>query len=176
MSRALVLLWTILLLSLAGCGEQDMADQPSLRTYERSEIWPNGMAARPLPDGAVARDDVTKVEVLTKPPPMTPKLMAQGRRDFDDICAPCHGYAGDGDGMVVQRGFSPPPSYHSQRLRSASAAHFVDVITNGYGAMYAYADRVPPEERWAIVAYIRALQLSRKARLSDVAEAGEALR
>ena len=92
------------------------------------------------------------------------------------FCSPCHGLSGNGDGMIVQRGFPAPPSYHIARLRSAPAQHFFDVISNGYGVMYAYASRVDPRDRWAIVAYIRSLQTSQHAQLSEAPEAKEKLK
>jgi len=101
-------------------------------------------------------------------PPASAALLARGRDRFDIFCSPCHSIAGDGDGMIARRGFPHPPSYHTDRLRNAPDAHFYSVITNGYGMMYSYADRVAPSDRWAIVAYIRALQLSQNARLADV--------
>ena len=103
-------------------------------------------------------------------PPITPQLLARGRERFDIFCSPCHSVAGDGDGMVARRGFPHPPSFHTDRLRNATDAHFYAVISNGYGAMYSYATRVEPPDRLAIIAYIRALQLSQHApvaRLSD---------
>jgi len=106
--------------------------------------------------------------VATNPLPMTQQTLERGRERFDIYCSPCHSIAGDGDGMVPRRGFPNPPSYHTDRLRSAPDAHFYSVITNGYGMMYSYADRVAPRDRWAIVAYIRALQLSQNARIGDV--------
>ncbi|MGI9025791.1 MAG: c-type cytochrome [Burkholderiaceae bacterium] len=102
------------------------------------------------------------------PLPPTIATLRRGRERFNIYCAPCHSEAGDGDGMVVRRGFPRPPSYHTDKLRNAPDAHFYSVITNGYGAMYSYADRVEPDDRWAIVAYIRALQLSQNARVADV--------
>jgi mono/diheme cytochrome c family protein len=99
---------------------------------------------------------------------LTPALLARGRERFDTICAVCHDRTGSGNGMVVQRGFPQPPSFHVDRLRNAPIGHFYDVITNGYGVMYPYADRVEPEDRWAIAAYIRALQLSHNAKLPDI--------
>ncbi len=99
--------------------------------------------------------------------PVTRQSLARGRERFNIYCAVCHGATGDGNGMIVQRGFPQPPSFHDQRLRDAPAGHFVDVITNGYGVMYSYASRVAPEDRWAIAAYIRALQLSQHAASAD---------
>ena len=96
------------------------------------------------------------------------QLLARGQERYGIYCSPCHGLSGNGDGMIVRRGFPAPPSYHSARLRAAPAKHFFDVITNGYGVMYSYAARVEPRDRWAIVAYIRALQESRNAKLADI--------
>ena len=101
------------------------------------------------------------------PYPVTMKLLQRGQERFDIYCAPCHSPVGDGDGMVARRGFPHPPSYHIARLRQAPDRHFYDVMTNGYGIMYSYADRVSPEDRWAIVAYIRALQRSQDARIAS---------
>jgi mono/diheme cytochrome c family protein len=100
---------------------------------------------------------------FANPLPITPALLARGQDRFNIFCAPCHSRAGDGDGMIARRGFPAPPSYHTARLRHAPDSHFYDVISHGYGVMYPYADRVSPHDRWAIVAYIRALQLSQHA-------------
>jgi len=105
------------------------------------------------------------------PLPITPTLLSRGQQRFDIYCAPCHSRAGDGDGMIAERGFPHPPSYHTAALRNAPDSHFYKVITNGYGVMYPYADRISPHDRWAIVAYIRALQLSQHAPKSDLSEA-----
>lgn len=99
----------------------------------------------------------------SRPPPRTLALLQRGRERFDIYCAPCHGRSGDGDGMIARRGFPAPPSYHTARLRQAPDDHFYRVISHGYGVMYPYADRITPDDRWAIVAYIRALQLSQHA-------------
>ncbi|MGN6790310.1 MAG: c-type cytochrome [Rhodanobacteraceae bacterium] len=104
----------------------------------------------------------------SNPLPITPQLLARGRQRFDIYCAPCHSRAGDGDGMIAERGFPHPPSYHTAALRNAPESHFYQVITHGYGVMYPYADRISPHDRWAIVAYIRALQLSQHAPRSDL--------
>jgi mono/diheme cytochrome c family protein len=149
-------------IALAGC--DNMANQPRLKPYEvpyGSRInWP----LKPVPN-TVARDDT---EGPPSPPAVTMALLERGRQRFDINCSPCHGRTGRGDGMIVQRGFPRPPSYFIERLRGAPNQHFYDVITHGYGAMYPYADRVDPPDRWAIVAYIRALQASESASLSDV--------
>ncbi len=107
-------------------------------------------------------------------PPLTLDLLHRGHERFDIFCSPCHSVAGDGDGMVARRGFPHPPSFHSERLRQASDAHFYAVITGGYGAMHSYATRVPPDDRLAIVAYIRALQLSQRAPLAMLNDAERA--
>jgi hypothetical protein len=110
-------------------------------------------------------------EVDAFPFPVTRAVLDRGRERYNIFCTPCHGWTGDGDGMIVQRGFRPPPSYHTDRLRQAPVGHFFSVITNGFGAMYPYGYRILPQDRWAIIAYIRALQLSRQAKISDVPEA-----
>ncbi|HEX7368702.1 MAG TPA: cytochrome c, partial [Rhodanobacteraceae bacterium] len=105
------------------------------------------------------------------PLPITPALLARGQQRFNIYCAPCHSRVGDGDGMIAERGFPHPPSYHTPALRNAPDSHFYKVITDGYGVMYSYADRVSPRDRWAIVAYIRALQLSQHAPRGDLSTA-----
>jgi len=151
-----------LALALAAC--DNMANQPKLNPYElpfgSQTRWP----VKP-PAHTVARD-----EPLHPPPapPVTMALLQRGQQRFDIYCSPCHGRFGDGNGMIVQRGFPHPPSYYSDTLRNASNQLFYDVITDGYGVMYSYADRVEPADRWAIIAYIRALQSSASASLSDV--------
>ena len=162
------------LLLLAGC-DVSMTQQKRYDTYAPSTVWENGASARPLPDGVVAQGDLAWAEAARTPPPVDAALVARGRERFDIFCAPCHGAAGDGDGIIVERGFPAPPSYHSARLLAAPAQHFFDVITQGYGVMYSYAARVPPQDRWAIVAYIRALQLSQRTRLAEVPELREKL-
>lgn len=140
--------------ALAAC--DNMANQPKLKPYELrygSELhWP----IMPPPH-VVARDEPFRPQ---GPPPLTMALLERGQQRFDIFCAPCHGRLGDGNGMVVQRGFPRPPSYYSEALRNAPNQHFYDVITHGHGVMYPYADRVDSADRWAILAYIRALQAS----------------
>jgi mono/diheme cytochrome c family protein len=162
-------------LALGGCADQSMREQKRYETYEPAALWPDGTEARPLPEGAVARGDLARAAALAHPPAATPDLLHRGQEQYDIFCTPCHGLAGRGDGMIVARGFPKPPSYHTDRLRAAPAQHFVDVITNGHGVMYSYAARVEPQDRWAIAAYIRALQLSQGAPVGSVPEAREKL-
>jgi mono/diheme cytochrome c family protein len=151
-----------LTIGLAAC--DNMANQAKLNPYELpygSQLnWP----VKP-PAHTVARDEPLNPPA---PPPVTMALLERGRQRFDINCSPCHSRVGDGDGVIVQRGFPRPPSYYSDALRKAPSQHFYDVITHGYGVMYSYADRVEPADRWAIVAYIRALQASAQASLADV--------
>lgn len=121
----------------------------------------------PVPAAAASGMQTTGSDIARRHT-WTLEVLARGRERFDIYCAPCHSVAGDGDGMIVRRGFPRPPSYHVQRLVDADDEHFYAVITHGYGAMYPYADRVPPDDRRAIIAYIRALQLSQAAMLADV--------
>jgi len=145
-------------LAIAGCNQNlTMSDQKKLSEWERSSVFRNGKVLQSPAPGSISREqDVGNV--LTEKPPMTLALVHRGRERFNIFCSECHGYGGDADGMVVQRGFPRPPSFHEARLLAAPDEHFVDVITHGYGVMYSYADRVPPADRWAIAAYIRALQ------------------
>jgi mono/diheme cytochrome c family protein len=153
-------------LSLAGCG-QNMEVQPKYSEYSHAPLF-RGSVLRVPPTGSVARDDLQRdAERLTKPP-LAAELFARGHQRFDIFCSPCHGANGDGNGIVVERGMPRPTSYHDERLRTSDDQYLFDVITNGHGAMYSYASRVPPRDRWAIVAYIRALQLSRHASIDDV--------
>ncbi|MGB6537120.1 MAG: cytochrome c [Xanthobacteraceae bacterium] len=162
-----------LALPLAACG-LSMTQQRKYTTYAPSHLWPDGTSARPLPDHVIAQGAVARGQ-QTKPPPVTQALLERGRERFNVYCSPCHGLAGDGDGIIVAHGFPAPPSYHISRLLAAPAQHFYDVITDGYGVMYSYADRVDPHDRWAIAAYIRALQLARHATIAQVPEAKDKL-
>lgn len=167
----------VALLVLAGC--DNMKNQPNLRPLDATSHFSNGTSAQSAPAHTVARDAPDPADVLNtgsrqgtladEPPvPMTADLLARGRERFNVYCAPCHGEDGYGRGIVVRRGFPAPPSYHEDRLRRAPIGHFFDVITRGQGVMYAYADRVNVNDRWAIAAYIRALQRSQHASLADV--------
>jgi mono/diheme cytochrome c family protein len=174
MVRAAPLLAFAVALALGGC-DFDMRMQPKLRAQAPATLWADGTSERPLPKGVVAQGDLARDAAEKKPPPVTEALLARGRDRYDIYCAPCHGLSGDADGIIVQHGFPAPPSYHDERLMTAPASTFYDAITNGYGVMYSYAARVSPHDRWAIVAYIRALQLSRHAKLADVQDAKEHL-
>ena len=158
-------------LALAGCEDQSMRQQKRYATYAPASLWADGTSARPLPEGVVAQSDAARDKAAEAPPAVTSALLARGQERYEIYCTPCHGYDGRGHGMIVQRGFPPPPSYDSDRLRRAPARYIFDVITNGYGVMYPYASRVEPRDRWAIVAYIRALQLSQRAKLADIPDA-----
>jgi len=167
-------------LALAGSAcRQDMHDQPRYKPLAGSAFFEDGRASRPLVEGTIPRGYVKTDEHLytgkvngrlaeTFPFPITRPVLERGRERYDIFCAPCHGRDGYGEGIIVQRGFRRPPSFHTERLRQAPVGHFFDVITNGFGTMYGYASRIRPEDRWAIVAYVRALQLSQNATLSDV--------
>ncbi|CUT10973.1 ABCtype Fe3 transport system protein Molybdenum transport protein putative [Bradyrhizobium sp.] len=163
--------WLLLLSSaLAGCGDHSMSQQNRYGTFSKAGLFKDGTEAQALPQGVVAQGDLHRLQQITKPPAVDMGLLARGRERYDIYCSPCHGFSGHGDGMIVQRGFPAPPSYHSARLRSADAQHFFDVITHGYGVMYSYAARVEPRDRWAIIAYIRALQQSQRTDMADVPE------
>jgi mono/diheme cytochrome c family protein len=140
---------------LVGC--DDMTTQPRQKQYS-PEVGPAQQ-----PKGIVEYD-----KMPSPPPPLTLALLQRGQEQFRIYCTPCHSELGDGDGMVVQRGFPHPPSYHTAALRDAPTQHFYDVITNGFGVMYSYAARVQPSDRWAIAAYIRALQLSQRTQVADL--------
>ncbi|HEY1663557.1 MAG TPA: cytochrome c [Verrucomicrobiae bacterium] len=165
-------------LVVTGC-RRDMFEQPKSEPLGQNDFFANGMDSRPIPPHTVARNGPLYDEtfdtgmigtnlVTTFPYPITREILERGQQRFEINCVPCHGQTGEGNGIVVQRGFPAPPSYHIDRLRSAPIGHFFDVMTRGYGVMYSYASRVTPEDRWAIAAYIRALQLSESATPADV--------
>ncbi len=156
------------LLLLSACDDLSMAQQKRYDVYRRAPLWADGAEARTPPDGTVEQGALAGATAVIDPPPVDAALLQRGRERYEAICTPCHGLTGHGDGMIVARGFSRPPSYHDDRLRAAPARYFVDVITSGYGVMYRYANRVEPRDRWAIAAYIRALQLSQGARVAEV--------
>jgi len=174
------------LLVCAGC-RLDMHVQPRYNPYDPTDFFGDGQSARLPVTGTVPRGDLTlgPDELLYTgklngqpseafPFPVTKEFVERGRERYDVFCSPCHGYTGDGDGMIVQRGFRHPPSLHDDRLKTAAAGHYFDVITNGFGVMYPYGYRVPPRDRWAIIAYVRALQLSRGVPVADLPESESA--
>jgi mono/diheme cytochrome c family protein len=165
----------------AGC-RRDMHDQPKYIPLRQSTFFGDERSARPLVPGTVARGHLHEDTLLetgkagTEDATVFPfrvdaQILARGRERFDIYCSPCHGRTGAGDGMVVRRGFRRPPSYHDDRLRNAPIGHFIDVMTNGFGAMADYRQQVEARDRWAIAAYIRALQLSAHATIGDVPSA-----
>ena len=164
----------------AGC-RQDMHDQPKYIPLRPSEFFADGRSERPLIEGTVARGHLNEDAALytgkgpdgkpldTFPFPVTKEVIARGQQRFNIYCTPCHDRLGTGDGMIVRRGYRKPPSYHIDRLRQVPNGYIYDVITNGFGAMPDYAAQIQvPQDRWAIVAYIRALQLSQHAAPNDV--------
>jgi mono/diheme cytochrome c family protein len=162
----------------AGC-RQDMHDQPKYTPLRESEFFADRRSARPELEGTVARGRLGDDELLETgrvagqlvdrfPLAVDRRVMARGRDQFDTFCSPCHGRTGGGDGMVVRRGYRQPPSFVIERLRNQPAGYFYDVITNGFGAMPDYRTQIPVRDRWAIVAYLRALQLAGHATLDDV--------
>ncbi|HKD03046.1 MAG TPA: cytochrome c [Rhizomicrobium sp.] len=174
-------LWSLgwlAVLALAGC-RQDMHDQPRFKPLAMSDFYADQRSARPPVEGAVARGQLHEDAYFYTgkignnpgdylPFPATREVLERGQQRFNIYCAPCHSRTGDGNGMIVQRGFKQPPSYHIERLEKAPLGYFFDVMTNGFGAMPSYAAQIPERDRWAIVAYIRALQLSQHASQVDV--------
>ena len=172
-----------LLLILAGC-RQEMYDQPKVKPLGESDFYSDLRSARPQVEGTVARGQVHEDTYFYTgkigpnpgdymPFPVTEEVLARGHERFNIYCAPCHSRVGDGKGMVPSRGFPRmPPTFHQDRLRKAPLGYIFDVATNGFGIMPDYASQIPPRDRWCIVAYIRALQLSQNATQADVA-AGE---
>jgi hypothetical protein len=173
-------------LMLPGC-RSEMYDQPRFKPYAASDFFDDGTSARPLEAGTVPRRDPREPAIVsselfttgktagklaeTLPFAVDRLVLNRGQERFGIFCTPCHGALGNGQGMIVRRGFNPPPSFHSDELRKEPIGHFFDVITRGHGTMYSYASRIPPRDRWCIAAYIRALQLSQHAVASDLPEA-----
>jgi cytochrome c553 len=167
------------LAAFAGC-HLDMWDQPRYKPLDASALWADGMSARPLVEGTVPYKSSTVGDPLYSgldaagnfrpgiPFEVTLDVLERGRERFDIFCAQCHGRTGQGNGMIVQRGMKVPPSFHEPRLKAMPEGYYFDVITNGFGVMYPYATRIEPRDRWAITAYVRALQLSEDGRIEDV--------
>jgi cytochrome c553 len=182
MNRGLMsaVLIAAVMLPLSGC--RDMQNQPKYKNLRPSDLFADGMSARPQEAGTIAQGQLRqdphffegKVDgkhVTQFPMKVDRPLLERGRERFDIFCAVCHGKTGEGDGLVVQRGFPVPPSYHIDRLKDAPAGYFYDVITNGFGRMYGYAAEIEPRDRWAITAYIRALQASRGVPAAELTQA-----
>lgn len=189
----LILNSSFLILNLASC-RQDMQDQPKYLPYRGSEIFPDSLSSRNLVEGTVPRgylredqamytgktdapvarsaNDTSKSAVSNDvnefPFPITREVLDRGEERYNIYCSPCHGVLGDGKGMIANRGLQGPVSFHQDRLRTAPLGHFYDVITNGFGRMSDYSMQIPPHERWAVIAYIRALQLSQNANVADI--------
>jgi hypothetical protein len=166
----LLFIMLFLILAITGC-RQDMADQPKYLPLQPSDFFADGQAARPLVEGVVARGQLKDDTLFysgkvgndwseTFPMPVTKELVERGRQRFNIFCSPCHDQLGNGNGIIVQRGFIHPPSYYTNDLRNEKVGHLFDIVTNGFGAMPSYSAQVPARDRWAIVAYIRALQIS----------------
>ena len=159
-----------------GCDllKQDMANQPKNRPLSPSPSFEDGRSERPLVENTVARGSLANDELFVPkdsnnfPLPVNLELLERGEERYKIFCTPCHGLQGDGNGMVAMRGMKQPPSYHQDRLRNAPNGYYYDNITNGFGQMLGYAAQIPPRDRWAIIAYIRALQLSRNAKVADL--------
>jgi hypothetical protein len=179
MKFALATAATLAVLATAGC-RQDMHDQPKFIPQRGTDFYSDGRSARPQVENTVARGQlhedtyyysglVNGKEGDGMPFPVTMDVLERGQERYNIYCTPCHSRVGNGVGMIVQRGYSKAGNFHTARLQTAPLGHFFKVITNGYGSMPEYASQVPPQDRWAIVAYIRALQLSQNAKPSDVA-------
>ncbi len=170
------------LVAIAICASacrRDMQDQPKYKPLGRNNFFADGRDSRPVPAGTIARDELNATDVVhtgsahgsfaeSIPLPVNSELLHRGRDRFDIYCSPCHGRTGDGDGMIHRRGFWVPPTLHTDRLRTIPPGYLYQVITNGYGAMPDYRDQIAANDRWVIIAYLRALQLSRNARMENV--------
>jgi hypothetical protein len=177
-SLALMLSAGMWIFVAAGCTNntlrQDMANQPRQNPLSPSDFFADGRSERPILENTVARGSVENDELNTPkdsnvfPLPITQELLERGRDRYGIYCTPCHGLQGDGLGMVAMRGLKHPPSFHIDRLRQAPNGYFYDVIANGFGAMYGYSMQIAPRDRWAVVAYVRALQLSKNAKATDL--------
>lgn len=176
--KVLYFLFSATALVLLGC-RQEMRDDSRLKPYQETPFFADRDSSRPLVNGVIPRGEARTDDFLYAgevnghlvrgfPEAVTVEQLRKGQQCYNIYCSVCHGVTGAGDGMIVQRGFPRPPSFNDQRMRDAPEGHFFKVITNGYGAMYSYASRVEPLERWAIIAYIRALQLARDANMEDV--------
>jgi mono/diheme cytochrome c family protein len=169
----------VLALIATGC-RQNMHNQARLKTNGESDFFADGHAARPIPANTVARGQLREnvavatglgadgLPVTEIPLPVNRELLVRGHQRFNVFCAPCHGQLGDGKGMIVQRGFKQPVSFHDPRLRESAVGYFFNTMTEGFGQMPSYASQIPVEDRWAIAAFVRALQYSQNASLADL--------
>jgi mono/diheme cytochrome c family protein len=167
-------------LVLTGCG-RNMFDQPRANTYDASPFFADGASSRPLREGTVSRErGGTDPSFYTGQGPngllaelpleLSVEVLERGQERYNIYCSVCHNYNGDGRGMIVQKGAVQPTSFHEQRLLDAPVGYYFNAMTNGFGRMYSYASRIPPEDRWAIAAYVKALQLSQNAFVGDIPE------
>jgi hypothetical protein len=179
MRRARLLLGicgTVVIFAMAGCDNlhQDMGNQPKNKPLSPSDFFADGRSERAPVENTVARGAldndglVVAKESNNFPVPVNEALLERGEDRYKIFCTPCHGLQGDGNGMVAMRGMKHPPSYHIDRLRQSPNGYYYDVITNGFGQMYSYSAQIPPRDRWAIIAYLRALQLSRNAHVAEL--------
>jgi hypothetical protein len=151
-----------------------MANQPRHNPLSPATFFPDGRSERPVVDNTVVRGAINEDALITPkesnafPLPLTKELLARGQDRYNIFCSPCHGLQGDGNGMVTLRGMKHPPTYHQERVRNETNGYFFDVITNGFGAMSGYSMQLEPRDRWAIVSYVRALQLSRNAPVGEL--------
>jgi hypothetical protein len=151
-----------------------MANQPKYTPLAPSDFFSDGRSERPLAENTVAHGSLANDELLVPkdsnafPLPVNEELLERGEGRYKIFCTPCHGLQGDGNGMISMRGFKHPPSFHQDRLRQEPNGYIYDVVANGFGAMYGYSAQIPPRDRWAIIAYVRALQLSRNAKAADL--------
>lgn len=178
--RCVALLSLVLFAGAVAC-RQDMHDQPKFKGYRQTSFYPDKRSVRPVVEDTVARGQLREDEkfytgkadgkpVAQLPVPLTRELLTRGRERYEIFCSPCHDRTGRGLGMIVRRGYRRPNSLHIDRLRESPVGYFYDVMSNGFGAMSDYASQIEPADRWAIAAYVRALQLSQRATLADVPE------
>ena len=176
--RAAVTACILVMCFCVGC-RRDMQDQPRTKPLRASRFFPDSRSARPIPRGAIARDELNDTDVMHTglgngafttnfPMHITRQVLERGQQRYNIFCTPCHGFLGNGNGMIARRGFKWPANLHTDRLRNAPPGYLFQVVSNGYGAMPAYRDQISPQDRWDILAYIHALQLSRNATLADV--------
>lgn len=183
MTRSALIVLTTVVATAGGACRQDMHNQPKAKPQSKSGFFADGRTGRPPVEGTVARGELREDDHLyrgkapdggwatTFPFKIDAAILQRGRERYNIYCSPCHGETGLGNGMVIQRGFAiPAANHHQQRLRDAAVGYWFDVITNGFGRMFGYAAQIPVKDRWAIIAYVRALQLSRHATIDDIPE------